>query len=88
MFQILFNPIKSKLMCFNVKHEDFVLYLFSQPVKLVEHETYLGNDIVSDIFDRSISHTGHTFYQKSNHVISDFRMLDSFLCINCIQHIV
>ena len=77
-FKILFNPIQSKLMCFNVKHKDFVLYLCNQPVNLVEHETYLGNDIVSDIFDRSISHTVHTFFQKSNHVISDFRMLDSF----------
>ena len=69
---------RSKLMCFNVKHKDFVLYLCNQPVNLVEHETYLGNYIVSDIFDRSISHTVHTFYLKSNHVISDFRMLDSF----------
>ena len=76
--KLLFNPIQSKLMCFNVKHKDFVLYLCNQPVNLVEHETYLGNDIVSDIFDRSISHNVHTFYQKSNHVISDFRMLDSF----------
>ena len=50
----------------------------NQPVNLVEHETYLGNDIVSDIFDRSISHTVHTFYQRSNHAISDFRMLYSF----------
>ena len=71
-FNILFNPIKSKLMCFNVKHKDFVLYLCNQPVNLVEHETYLGNFIVSDIFDRSISHTVHTFYKK----------------VNCIQHIV
>ena len=31
-------------------------------INLVEHETYLGNYIVSDIFDRSISHTVHTFY--------------------------
>ena len=65
-FKILFNPIKSKLMCFNVKHKDFVLYLCNQPVNLVV------------IFYRSISHTVHTFYQKCNHVISDFRMLDSF----------
>ena len=64
-------------MCFNVKLKDFELYLCNQPVNLVEHETYLGNDIVSDIFDRSIYHTVHTFYQKSNHVISDFRILDS-----------
>ena len=65
-------------MCFNVKHKDFVLYLCNQSVNLVEHETYLGNDIISDIFYRSIFHTVHTFYQKCNHVISDFRMLDSF----------
>ena len=51
-------------MCFNVKHKDFVLNLCNQRVNLVEHETYLGNDIVSDIFDRSISQTVHTFYQK------------------------
>ena len=82
-----FQPHKIKINVFNVEHKDFVLYLCNQPVNLVEHEPYLGNDIVSDIFDRSISHTVHTFYQKSNHVISDFRMLD-FLCINCIQHIV
>ena len=72
------TPIKSKLMYFNVKHKDFVLYLCNQPVNLVEHETYLGNDIVSDIFERSISHTVHTFYQISDNGISDFKMLDSF----------
>ena len=64
-FNILFNPIKSKLMCFNVKHKDFVLYLCNQPVNLVEHETYLGNFIVSDIFDRRISHTVTLFIKKS-----------------------
>ena len=56
-------------MCFNVKHKDFVLYLCNQPVNLVEHETYLGNDIAYDFFDRSIFHTVHTFFQKSHHVI-------------------
>ena len=53
-------------MCFNVKHIDCVLYLCNQPVNLVEHETYLGNDIVSDIFYRCISHAVHTFYQQIN----------------------
>ena len=46
-FKYFSTPIKSKLMCFNVKHNDFVLYLCNQPVNLVEHETYLGNDIVN-----------------------------------------
>ena len=47
---ILFNPIQSKLMCFNAKNQDFVLYLCNQPVNNVKHETYLVNDIASDIF--------------------------------------
>ena len=72
-FKILFNTIKSKLMCFNVKHKNFVMYLCNQPVNLVEHETYLGSDIVSDIFDRSISHTVHTFIKK---VIISFQILE------------
>ena len=63
-FNILFNSIKSKLMCFNVKHKNFVLYLCNQQVNLIKHEIYLGNDIVSDIFYRSISHTVQTFYFK------------------------
>ena len=41
MFNILFNPIKLKLICFNVKHKDFALYLCNQPVTLVEDEIYL-----------------------------------------------
>ena len=77
-FNILLNPIKSKLICFNVNHTYLVLYLCNQPVNLVEHETYLRNDIVSDIFDRSISHTVHTFYKKSNHIISNFKILNNF----------
>ena len=73
-FNILFNPIKTKLMCFNVKHKDFALYVCNQPVNLVEHETYFGNYIVSDIFDRGISHTEQTFYTKKG--IMSFQMLE------------
>ena len=51
----------TKIIYFTVKHKDVVLYVCNQPVNLVEHETYLGNYIVSDIFDRSISHTVHPF---------------------------
>ena len=56
-FHILFNPIKSKLMCFNVDNTDIIFNLCNQPVSIIEHDIYLGNVIVTDIFDRSIIHT-------------------------------
>ena len=68
-------------MCFNAKYKDLVFCLGNQPVNLVEHETYLRNNVVSDIVDRSISHTVQTLYIyiyiyiytyiQINHVISD-----------------
>ena len=90
-FNILFNPIKSKLMCFNVNHKDFVLYLCNQPVNLAEHETYLGNYIVSDIFDRSISHTVHTFLNKKVNCIQQIAWAYmaascSTITVNCMWH--
>ena len=65
-------------MCFNVDNTEIILNLCNQPVSIIDHDIYLGNVIVTDILDRSIGHTVRTFYQKSNHVISDFSMLDSF----------
>ena len=65
-------------MCFNVDNTEIILNVCNQPVSIIDHDIYLGNVIVTDISDRSIGHTVRTFYQKSNHVISDFSMLDSF----------
>ena len=45
---------------------------------LVSHETYLGNFIGSDIFDRAITQSVCAFNQSSNHLITDFSMIDSF----------
>ena len=45
---------------------------------LVSRETYLGNFIGSDISDRAITQSVCAFNQRSNHLIADFSMNDSF----------
>ena len=48
-YQLLLNPSKSKLMYFNISHENLSFELFGKEVLLVSHKTYLGNFIGSDI---------------------------------------
>ena len=50
-------PSKSKLMYFNVSHENLSDKLCGKEVLLVSHETYLGNFIGSDVFDRGLFRT-------------------------------
>lgn len=78
-YSILFNPRKSKLLCYNVKNVDFQLQLCGQPVAYVSNETYLGNYIGNDILDRGITQSMCSYSYKTNHVIANFSMLDSFL---------
>ena len=54
-YHLLFNPSKSKLMYFNISHENLSVKLCGKEVLLVSHETYLGKFIGSDIFDRAIT---------------------------------
>ena len=77
-YHLLFNPSKSKLMYFNISHENLSVKLCGKEVLLVSHETYLGNFIGSDIFDRAITQSVCAFNQSSNHLIADFSMIDSF----------
>ena len=76
--QLLFNPSKSKLMYFNISHENLSVKLCGKEVLLVPHETYLCNFIGSDIFDRAITQSVCAFSRRSNHLIADFSMIDSF----------
>ena len=87
-YDLLFNPLKSKLMFYNITYDDLHVELCSQPVNIVNHETYLGNYIGADIFDRAVTQTVCKFNQRSNHVIADFSMLDFFRYIHYIVHIV
>ena len=40
-YQLLFNPSKSKLMYFNISHENLSVKLCGKEVLLVTHETYI-----------------------------------------------
>ena len=77
-FSILFNPRKSKLMCFNVNVNNLDITLCGEKVIHCDSETYLGVSLNSNITDRAITQTVCSFYQKSNHVIANYSMLDSF----------
>ena len=77
-YHLLFNPSKSKLMYFNISHENLSVKLCGKEVLLVSHETYLGNFIGNDIFHRAITQSVCAFNQSSNHLIADFSMIDSF----------
>ena len=72
----------SKLMNFNISHENLSVKLCGKEVLLVSHETYLANFIGSDIFDRAITQSVCAFNQSNNHLIADFSMIDSFLHSN------
>ena len=49
-----------------------------EKVIYVNSETYLDVSLKSDITDRAITQAVCSFYQKSNHVIANYSMLDSF----------
>ena len=77
-FHILFNPSKSKLMYYNVSHDNLHVKLCNQDVHIVSKEIYLGNYVSENIYDRAIKQTVCAFNAKSNQIISDFSMLDCF----------
>ena len=76
---ITFNPSKTKLWCFNLKLESKVppIYLNAERVSIVKNEKYLGNYVSTDIEDRNINTDVCDLYQRSNLLISDFRVCDS-----------
>ena len=77
-FHILFNPSKSKLMYYNVSHDNLHVKLCNQDVDIVSKGIYLGNYISENIYDRVIKQTVCAFNAKSNQIISDFSMFDCF----------
>ena len=77
-FHIFFNPSKSKLMYYNVSHDNLHVKLCNQDVHIVSKEIYLGNYISENIYDRAIKQTVCAFNAKGNQIISYFSMLDCF----------
>ena len=75
---ITFNPSKTKLLYFYMKLESKVppIYLNGERLSIVENEKHLGNYVSTDIEDRNIADVCD-LYQRSNLLISYFRVCDS-----------
>ena len=65
-------------MCLNVNVHNLDITLCGEKVIHCDSETYLGVSLNSNITDRAITQTVCSFYQKSNHVIANYSMLESF----------
>ncbi len=64
-YEILYNPNKSKLLCFNAPEGiDIHVDLCGTPVKIVDSEIYLGNFVGSDLSDRNIISVVGGFYRR------------------------
>ena len=81
---ITFNPSKTKFLCFNMKLESTVppIYLNRERVSIVEHEKHLRNYVSPDIADRNSIADVCDLYQRSNLLITDFRVCDSITLDN------
>ena len=78
-YSIVFNPSKTKLLCFNLDllNEVPPIYLNGVLVSIVEHEKLLGNYVCTNINDKNTTTNECDLYQRSNLLISDFRVCDS-----------
>ena len=76
---ITFNPNKSKLLCYNVDEADDIpqIYPNCEVIPSVGSDKHLGNYISTDLADRNIVDSVYDLYQRSNWVISNFRVCDS-----------
>ena len=74
-YQITFNPTKSKLICFNanIDHAPHTIWK-DQPVSDVFKDKHFGNYISKSINDRHIIENTCHLYQRSNQLISQFRL--------------
>ena len=75
---IIFNLIKSKLLCYNVDPRSLgPIYLNNQSISIVSHDKHLGIYISTDIHDRNIIANVYDLYQRSNSIITKFHACDS-----------
>ena len=82
-YSIVFNPVKSKLMCFNSVSSDYpYLTLCGKPVDVVDNDLHLSNRIYDNIYTQCSNSMISDFYRRSNPVKASFRMCDSFTLSN------
>ena len=77
-YDIIFNPDKSKVMCFNNgNYIDFSIQLFNHTIEVVDSYTHLGNYISTNIEDKNVQKLLR-FYMRTNYMLADFNMLNCF----------
>ena len=58
------------------------LLLCGELVEVVDTDLHLGNRIYNNIYKKNVDDMISEFYRRSNHVISNFKMCDSFTLRN------
>ena len=77
-YDIMYNPKKSKLICFNVDNPEYIdITLCGKPVSVVNSVTYLGNHVGNTISDRGMDAIMQNFWYKHNCTRSSFNMVNS-----------
>ena len=75
---LLFNPLKSKLLCYNVDNPGTVyVILANTTVRTSLHEKHLGNFINNNIYYRNNKEHVCRFIGKTNAILCDFGCCDS-----------
>ena len=78
-----FNPLKSKLLCYNVDNPDTVyVTLGNNTVRTSLHEKQLGNFINNNIYDRNIKEHVCRIIGKTNAILCDFGCCNSSTLVN------
>ena len=68
-YSIVFNPVKSKLMCFNyVSSDKPYLTLCGKPFDVVDNDLHLGNRIYNKIYTQCSNSMISDFYRRNNQV--------------------
>ena len=72
---LLFNPNKSKLLCYNMLlYVKSVVYLCDDIVDVVDSEMYLGNKLYNNIYKTKIDELVCDFERRINHIIHNCSM--------------
>ena len=74
---IMFNPSKSKLLCYNMLTSVVPNVMLCGEVIDVHFEKHLGNRLYDDIYKHDMKTLIGDFYLRSNSVIVNFNMCDS-----------
>ena len=70
---LLFNPKKSKLLCYNMLlYVKPVVCLCDAIVDVADSEVYLGNKLYNDIYKTKIDKIVCDYARRNNHIIQNF----------------